>query len=142
MVERNVYLYKATCQLVETRTDVPSIFPKPTIHTAQSKLTSVILEPSLTRNDSVNPTEPKVQSSDKCICKLSHHLHNILEGHGTSSYWPSAPILTCGVQLPTAMKPNAEVLEGEGSESWMMVANAGDEYVLVVETSEIEAIKP
>jgi hypothetical protein len=33
------------------------------------------------------------------------------------------------------------VLEGEGSADWMMIAEAIDEYALVAEMSEVEAIE-
>jgi len=49
-----------------------------------------------------------------------------------------------GVQLPPdePSKPQDQVLEGEGTSEWMMVADFADEYALAAEISEIEALEP
>lgn len=44
--------------------------------------------------------------------------------------------------MPTVAEKTSEVLEGEGSSDWMMMAIESDEYALVAQTSEIEAIEP
>jgi hypothetical protein len=44
--------------------------------------------------------------------------------------------------MPTTTETNTEVLEGEGSSDWLMLADELDEYALVAETSELEAIEP
>ena len=37
------------------------------------------------------------QPTEKCICKLSQCLQDIMEGHGSSSNQPSDPVIACGV---------------------------------------------
>jgi hypothetical protein len=51
-------------------------------------------------------------------------------------------VIPTGVQRPSVKEHTQEVLEGEGIADWMMVADEVDGYVLVAETSEVEAIEP
>jgi hypothetical protein len=44
--------------------------------------------------------------------------------------------------MPTVTEKETDVLEGEGSADWMILVEEPDEYALVAQTSEIEAIDP
>ena len=75
------------------------------------------------------------------MCNPSHCVHDILDGHSTTSYQASDPIITPGIQLPTTVNQDV-VLEGEGSANWVMIAEAIDKYALVAETSKVKAVEP
>jgi len=51
------------------------------------------------------------------------------------------PLVVRGVQLPTP-NANEEVFEGVGQSNWMMLAESEEEYALVAEISEMEALEP
>jgi Reverse transcriptase (RNA-dependent DNA polymerase) len=91
----------------------------------------------------MEPSEPEseAEAPAKRMRKPSQHIRDILDGHGTSSHRKSDPVITPGIQLPAAKNQDI-VLEGEGSAEWMMIAEEMDEYALVAETSEVEAIEP
>jgi Reverse transcriptase (RNA-dependent DNA polymerase) len=99
-----------------------------------------IVEPPLTGTDMVSPSESE-DAPAKRMRKPSYRIRDILDGHGTASYRSSDPVIAPGIQLPTTVNQDV-VLEGEGSADWMMIAEATDEYALVAETSEVEAIEP
>ena len=101
------------------------------------------VEPPPTDADTVNSLETEAEDEVpiKCVWKLSHCVHNILKGHGTSSYRPSDSVITLGIQLPPAINQDV-ILEGDGSADWMMIAEEMDEYTLAAKMSEVEAIEP
>jgi Reverse transcriptase (RNA-dependent DNA polymerase) len=77
------------------------------------------------------------------VRKPSQRVRDILEGRGATSARPSDPIVAAGVQVPPiAEEAPAQVLEGEGITDWMMVADFVDEYVMVAEMSDFEALEP
>jgi Reverse transcriptase (RNA-dependent DNA polymerase) len=156
--ERNVY-YDESCssvchlkgedwEFVETKTDKPeSLTPENPAQT-QSTMPPAIPSPNASRTPSPSPSDhdnpPDEQPVPaKRIRKLSQQVCNILEGRGATSAHPSDPIITAGVQVPPiAEEAPAQVLEGEGMADWMMVADFMDEYVMVVEMSDFEALEP
>ena len=74
--------------------------------------------------------------------KLSQQILDIVEGHSVASSCPSDPLLTRGVQAPTSINKEPNVmLEGEGQADWMMAADFVEEYALAVEISEAEALE-
>jgi hypothetical protein len=90
------------------------------------------------------PAQPEQVLKNEPIFKRVHRpsqcIQDILAGHGVTSTHPSDPTVALGVRLPTV---NETVeLEGEGTADWMMAANFVDEYAMVVEISEAEALKP
>ncbi|KAJ3481674.1 hypothetical protein NLJ89_g12191 [Agrocybe chaxingu] len=85
------------------------------------------------------PSTPKPR--EKRVRKPSQRVLDIIEGRAVSSNLPKSPKLSPGVQLPTEM-PKERVLEGEGTSDWMMAADFVDEYALVAEISETEALEP
>jgi Reverse transcriptase (RNA-dependent DNA polymerase) len=132
-VEHNVYydpsasrLEGEDSQVIETKTDLPSAVPKPTAPSAPP-----VPDPSL--------SDSEVETPAKRVRKPSQRIRDILEGHGTASHRSSDPVIATRVQMPTATE---NTLEGEGSADWMMMAVESDEYALVAQTSETEALEP
>ncbi len=64
-----------------------------------------------------------------------------MEGRAVASEHPSTPKIPVGVQLPTT-RGEEVVLEGEGTSDWLMMADFGDEYALVADAREMEALEP
>ena len=64
-----------------------------------------------------------------------------MEGRAVASERPSAPQIPVGVQLPT-MRGDETTFEGEGTSDWLMMADFGDEYALVADAGEMEALEP
>ncbi|KAK0459897.1 hypothetical protein IW261DRAFT_1288875, partial [Armillaria novae-zelandiae] len=69
------------------------------------------------------------------LCLPSQRIQDILDGKGTNSAKPADPVIASGVQLPT-------ILEAEGMAEWTMAADFIDEYAMVAEMSEAEALEP
>ena len=143
-VEQNVYLNNnlSTSHLegedwefIETKADIPSAAPTNPIALAPMQ-SAPLVETPLTGTEPVTEEAPA-----KRVRKPSQYVRDILDGHGTASYRASDPVIAPGIQLPTVANQDV-VLEGEGSADWMMIAEAIDEYALVAETSEVEAIEP
>jgi hypothetical protein len=68
-----------------------------------------------------------IRKPSQCVC-------DILEGHGATSAHPSDPVVTTGVQVPPIVEEApTQVLEGEGSANWTMMADFADEYVMVAD---------
>jgi hypothetical protein len=128
LTEHNVY-HDKTCALVdrlkgedwefvETTTDLPEsstpINPTPTQPTATQAISSPTIShapsPSPSNHQKLHEEEPVPA---KCIRKPSQHVHNLIEGHGTTSAHPSDPTVSAGIQLSPVVKeaPNL-VLEG------------------------------
>lgn len=96
--------------------------------------------PSPSDNQDLHEEEPVPA---KRVRKPSQRVRNILEGRGATSARPSDPVVAAGVQVPPiAEEAPAQVLEGEGIADWMMVADFVDEYVMVAEMSDFEALEP
>jgi hypothetical protein len=129
-------------EFIETRTDVPPTAPNTAVAPvapAPSRPVPIV-EPPLTGTDMVSPSESD-DTPAKRMRKPSYCIRDILDGHSTASYRSSDPVITPGIQLPTAVNQDV-ILEGEGSADWMMIAEATHEYALVAETSEVKAIEP
>ena len=108
-VERNVYYDKLIVSVsclkgeeegvVEMKTNLPNL------------TTSTSTVPS----KNPVPTPPQVPSSPpisepnppavKHICQPSQRVLDIVEGHGSSSNWPSDPAVTRGIQSPPPLSP-------------------------------------
>jgi hypothetical protein len=117
--------------LTQTHPAVSQAIPSPTGTHAPS--------PSLSDHQDLHEEEPVPQ---KRVRKPSQRIHNIIKGHGTTSAHPSDPAITTGIQLPPIVEaaPNP-VLEGEGLVDQMMLADF-EEYAMVAEMSEVEALEP
>jgi hypothetical protein len=91
--------------------------------------------PSSTASRAPSPTPSDHNNSPKeeflpmkCIRTLSQRVHDILEGHGATSARPSDSVITTGVRVPPIVEEvPTQVLEGEGSADWMMIANLANE---------------
>ena len=147
-IEHNVYYDKSTASvsriegeegIIEMKTDLPN----------STNPTSNI--PS----DNPTPTPPHKPNSstseddlpEKRIRKPSQRIVDIIEGHGSTSNWPSDPIVARGVQLPPPLPPVTEqppnkVFEGEGQAEWIMAADFAEEYSMLAEISKTEAFEP
>jgi hypothetical protein len=156
LTECNVY-HDKTCVLVdhlkgedwefiETTTNIPesSMPTKPTrTHPAVSQAIlstgTCTLSPSPSDHQDLHKEELVPQ---KHVRKPSQYIHDIIEGHGTTSACPSDPAITTEIWLPPIVEaaPNP-VLEGEGLADWMMLANF-EEYAMVAKISEVEALEP
>jgi len=111
---------------------------------ATTKLTMPTVETPSTEShndDNTQSDAPPITQPEPArqICKSSTRVHVILEGCGMTYAWQSDPVLTTGIQQPTVDKdkmPNLVEVEGEDDE------DDKDEYLLVAEVSEAEALDP
>ena len=74
----------------------------------------------------------------RCTCKPSQRVLEILSGCAVNSSCPSDPLITPGVQVPTAI---VEEPEGEQTPDALMAVDL-IEYAMVAEMSEAEGLEP
>ena len=157
-VERNVY-YNGTAasashikgeieKIIETKANIPAkhsemtnalnvSVPSPTIDHPAPALLLRILTPPAPEPTAVEPP------TTKHICKPSQHVADLIEGHGTTSAHPSDPILSHGIQPPSTITEELNlVLEGEGQAEWMMWMNFVEKLLMASEMSDAEALEP
>jgi hypothetical protein len=141
-VERNVHFDNSSAsasrlegenwQIIETETNAPA-------NQTPSSNAPIPTAPSMPHT-SEPQSDSDAEAPAKRLRKPSQRVKDILEGHGTSSHRPSDPVIPTGVQMPSTAEK--DILEGEGTADWMLIADEVDGYVLVAETSEVEAIEP
>ena len=154
--ERNVYHDKtcsSACRLegedwefVKTTPDLPPIVknPTPTEPTVQPAVPS----PYPSRTPSPAPSKPPIDNprdptTSRRLRVPSRLVRDLLEGRGTTSARPSDPAVATGIQLPPLVENDPEhILEGEGMSDWIMNIDVIDEYSLVAEISDFEALEP
>ena len=158
--ERNIY-YDKTCLLAcrlegedwefvktTSNSQITTDNPTPTQPTRQSDIPTLIPShvPSPAPSDHdelpVQVDDP-IPLESKCLRVPSRLVRDLLEGRGTTSACPSDPAVATGIQLPPLVEddPN-DLLEGEGISDWMMNVDLMDEYILVAEMSNFEALEP
>ena len=159
-IERNIY-YDETCTSVsrfegedwdgfveiETKPDspnskIPDTDPlKPNAPPPDNEIPPINQVPDPEPSSAAEESTSEVETRPKCIRKPRQKVRDLLEGRATTSTRSGDPLVARGVQLPT---PNAndEVFEGVGQSDWMMLAESEEEYALVAEISEMEALEP
>ena len=95
--------------------------------------------PCISSPPPASKSAPEELPTERCICKPSQCIVDLLKGHGHTFNHPSDPIMIHGIQTPIKV-PNV-IFEGEGQAQWMMAADFTEEYVLVAEISEAEALE-
>jgi hypothetical protein len=158
-VERNVYYDKSIASvshlegeessIVETKTDLPKdkTLPINQIPIPQRIPSTPPRIPSPPPRIPSPPPAPEPVEAIKRIRKPSQRVLDIVEGRGKHSARPSDPTVARGVQLPPPLPPVVEqplneVFEGEGQAEWLMTANFAEEYAMLAQISETEAIEP
>ena len=86
-------------------------------------------------------TPSEAENPSKRIRKPTQHLKDIMEGRAITTNHCNTSQIPVGVQLQTEKETDV-VLEGEGTAEWMMLANFADEYAMVADMGEMEAIEP
>ncbi|KAF8799459.1 hypothetical protein BYT27DRAFT_7008136, partial [Phlegmacium glaucopus] len=95
--------------------------------------------------DANKPPKPKSHSDTK-ICpkpaqKPMQQVRDILSGKAVASNLPKGPKITPDIQLPAPEESTSTAFEGE-EDDWMSAINLSEEYSLVAEMSEVEALEP
>ena len=145
-IERNVYFDQTSSsvqclegedqEFTKSQTDLP---PKPrtpeiSIPTHNDPIPTVDDQPS-----EHEETPSEAENPSKRIRKPTQCLKDIMEGRAITTNHCNTSQIPVGVQLPTEKETDV-VLEGEGTAEWM--TNFADEYAMVADMGEMEAIKP
>ena len=125
-------------EFTKLQTDLP---PKPrtteiSIPTHNDPIPTVDDQPS-----EHEETPSEAENPSKRIRKPTQHLKDIMEGRAITTNRRNTSQIPVGVQLPTENETDV-VLDGEGTAEWMMLANFADEYAMVADMGEMEAIEP
>ncbi|PPQ83632.1 hypothetical protein CVT26_000950 [Gymnopilus dilepis] len=149
--------------VVETKADSPVIPSSSAVPPSQSISSSSFVQqpaPPVVQGPSEPHTddEPSSESGTRPrrARKPTQKVQGLMDGTAVASSNPkSHKAAMRGVQLPTAgaslsvpslpepvNESDSPALEGEGLSEWMMLADGEDEYELVAEVSEAEALEP
>ena len=88
--------------IVKTKSDLPAAMKPSSIAPPHNSI------PTPPQIPSPPPIPEPNQPTEKCIHKPSQCLQDIMEGCGSSSNWPSDPVVAHGVQLPIPLQPVTE----------------------------------
>jgi hypothetical protein len=145
-VERNTYFDKTNASVQRLEGEDWQFVKSPTDLPLKTPILQPPEEPESISTPNNNPPEDDEAKAEpeipqKRIRKPTQRVRDLIAGRAVASERPSAPLIPAGVQLPTTSREEA-IFEGEGTSDWLMMADFGDEYALVADAGEMEALEP